>query len=150
MSGVGFAATPSQPAAGRLSLAVQVFLVLGPPIGGLIMLVAFSYPGRPPLVASVLWTTVVFSYAFGGVQALLAGIGTAVLAQRRGRSSIWHPVLVVVVLHVLAAIGVGIYALATGRPIAQPVPFLLVTSPALSLISAIICWFLARPLLRVP
>lgn len=134
----------------RLAGAVVLFALIGPLIGG-VALVAFVYAMErrfEPVTREMIQIIVWFSYLFGGVQALLAGIGTAWLARRRGGTSAWHPVLVVAAMHVLFAgivVGAG---LASGRPAGPPLPFLAVASPILSLIAALACWIMARPLLR--
>jgi hypothetical protein len=137
----------------NLTLAATVFALAGPPIGGLAMLAFLSVSSPQPVTASMVATAVVFSYLLGGVQALVTGIGTALTAWSRGGTSLWHPVLTVLGGHLLVILGLLVAALVAGRPRDGTsggafMAFLAFLSPLLSLPTAVICWFLARPLLR--
>ena len=140
----------TRPRARNLALAIAVFALVGPLIGGFVM-VAFVYvmDGRfEPVTREMLRVIVWLSYLFGGLQALLTGLGTAMLACQRGGSSFWHLVLVVAAIHLVYAALVAGVGLASGRPAGPPFPFLAILSPVLSLIAATGCWLIARPLLK--
>ena len=133
-----------------LVFAVLIFALVGPLVGGAAMVGFIWVMERrfEPLTREMLQIIVWFSYLFGGAQALLAGMGTAMLALRRGGTSFWHPVLVVIGLHAALALLLVAAGLFSGRTSGPPMPFIALASPALSLIAATICWLAARPLLK--
>lgn len=141
------AAAPRRP---RLFPAALVFVLLGPVIGGLLFwgFVAAYGGGTLEPYLRALGVVVFLSYIFGGVQALLTGIGTVLLVRRFGRTAFWHPLAVVVVIHLAAFLCVIVTGWLEGKPITPAPGFLFTISPLLSLASAAICWFIARPLLR--
>jgi hypothetical protein len=133
----------------RLLLAALAFALIILLIGAILvlMLAGLANPLRP-VSGDGLLIALAIAYGFFGLQALLTGIGTVALAARQGRSPIWHPILVVAVIHAAAVVIVVAYPIITQQRIDRSVSYFLVGSPLVCIIGASVCWFIARPLLR--
>lgn len=103
--------TRSRPA--RVWQLGALFLVCGPPLGALLpalFIATMIGPGDPPRTpgeqfeaqANTLGVILLLSYPFGGIPALLTGLGAGILARRRDRVPLWQ-VLLVAALAVLVS-----------------------------------------------
>ena len=146
------AARPQRSALSRFVWIVAIFALLGPPIGGLtlwtMLLVAHTVIRYGPRPLYDFWNIIVGfvigGYIFGVLPALAAGLGAATLAIRFGRSSLVVALAVPAILCV-ALLGVVSWFNPGDWDILGKIAILFVPS---SLVASVVCWRLARGLLK--
>jgi hypothetical protein len=129
----------------RMVLVVGVFGLAGPPIGGLIAwAIAWATMGAPALRAPLPF--IAGAYAEGLELALYTGLVCAVIALL-ARSVGWMVPVVSALIVTVSWIAVGVVVSAPPDTMAAVLRTSKVFVPA-SLLAAVACWALARPLLR--
>jgi hypothetical protein len=131
----------------RFAFIVAIFLLVWPPIFGIIgWWMKFDF--GPPLLAWIV-TIAIYSYALFAAPALLAGIIHAVAAIRFHHNSILVPLAAAVGATILNLALIDMIAMGSARDVIN-VPmesFLIFLIP--SLIASLICWRLTRRFARV-
>ena len=129
----------------RMVLVVGVFGLAGPPIGGLITwAITLATKGAPALHSPLPFIT--GAYAEGLELALYTGLVCAVIALL-ARSVGWLVPVISALIVTVSWIAVGVVVSAPPDMTAAVLRTAMVLVPA-SLLAAVACWALARPLLR--
>jgi hypothetical protein len=137
----------SLPAVWRFASIVVIFLLVWPPICGIVFLWMKGDFGTPLLGWVIM--VVIYSYAICALPALLAGIVHAVAAIRFRHNSIWVPLAVATGATILTPAQIVVIAPGSALdlinvPAERYVVFLIA-----SLIASLICWRLTRRFARV-
>ncbi len=131
----------------RMVLVVGVFGLAGPPIGGLVTwAITSAFLGTRSLRSPLPFIT--GAYAEGLELALYTGLVCAVIALL-ARNVGWMVPVISALIVTVSWIAVGVVVSATPDPMAAVLRTSMVFVPA-SLLAAVACWTLARPLLRRP
>jgi hypothetical protein len=133
---------------------VGVFLFFGPPIGGYTLLVIIFAMGvadhgidwarLTDAFAGAMFFTLVFSYVFGGMLALLTGLMVAASRAVGGRTTLLSPIFAALAANgvtVLLNMVVATQSLEPSLPGELPLTAGLLPS---SVFAAILCWWLAK------